>query len=166
MFRATHGIAVCVVALLVGVTLGTASDAQPAFASESVSYDFNTAGDLDSSFNSYTAAGTVSQSSAGGIGDSGAIEVGNAVSQDTNAVFTSQDGYSLGPSGSTYTFSAQMRSLGTNGYSGMGFTAESDPASDNASALNGNPFRPNDSLGISVHGSGFIFTNGGSRISG
>ena len=138
----------------------------PAFASESVSYDFNTVGDVSNFFNSYVdpAGGTVSQSSSGGISNSGAIEVANT-SVNTYAVFATKDGYSLGPTDSTYTFSAQMRSLGTNGYSGMGFTSES-PTASNTGQINGNPFRPNDSLGVSVHGAGFIFTNGGTRIAG
>ncbi len=51
-----------------------------------------------------------------------------------------------------------MKSVGNSGYSGMGFTT-SVPTSGNAS---GYPYRPNDGLGLSVHGSGFVFNNGAS----
>jgi hypothetical protein len=64
--------------------------------------------------------------------------------------------------GSTYVFTAYMKSVGNGGYSGMGFTAQV-PSSGNAS---GNPYHPNDALGISVHGGGFIFSNSANDFSG
>jgi hypothetical protein len=129
-----------------------------AFASTSVSYNFDTAGDLAAGFNSYVSSGTVTQTLTGGISDSGAI---NAPSS-ANAVFTSKAGYSMGPVGSTYTFSSLLQSVGNNGYSGMGFTSLT-AASANASGV---PYRPNDALGISVHGGGFVFHNGATDYSG
>ncbi|MEY2699057.1 MAG: hypothetical protein RL720_1013 [Actinomycetota bacterium] len=131
----------------------------PASASTSVGYDFDSAGDLSNGFNSYTSSGTVVQSATGGINNSGAI---NVSSLSANAVFASKASYSLGPVGSTYTFSSFMQSVGNSGYSGMGFTSLS-PSSSNAS---GTPYRPTDALGISVHGGGFVFHNEGTNYSG
>ena len=146
--------------VLVGVSLTFSGHSPSAQAAESISFDFNTAGDLAADFNSYVAAGTISQSATGGIGNSGAIRVD--YTQTANAVFATKDGYSLGPVDSTYTFSAQMRSRANGGYSGMGFTSLI-PGVGNSSGV---PYRPTDALGISVHGGGFVFHNGGSDVSG
>ena len=143
--------------LLLGVTPSIAPVGQsvsPASAAETISYNFNTAGDLAANFNSYVNAGTITESASGGIGNTGAIEVNPLVT--TNAVLATKDGYSLGPVGSTYTFTSQMRSFANSGYSGMGFTSLT-PASDTAS---GSPYHPNDAIGISVHGGGYVFHNG------
>jgi hypothetical protein len=129
-----------------------------AIASTSISYDFDTAGDLTSGFNSYVNSGTISQSLTGGISNSGAIYTPSSA----NAVFASKASYSLGPVGSSYTFTSFLKSVGNSGYSGMGFTALT-PSSANAS---GNPYRPTDALGISVHGGGFVFHNGATDFSG
>lgn len=129
-----------------------------AFASTSISYDFDSAGDLASGFNSYVSSGTISQSLTGGISNSGAI---NAPSS-ANAVFASKASYSLGPVGSSYTFTSFLKSVGNSGYSGMGFTTLA-PGSANASGV---PYRPTDALGISVHGGGFVFHNGATNFSG
>jgi hypothetical protein len=51
-----------------------------------------------------------------------------------------------------------MKSTGNNGYSGMGFSAT-------PSSAGGSYYRPNDALGISVHGGGFIFHNGATNYS-
>lgn len=131
---------------------------QAAFASTSISYDFNSVGDLSSGFNSYVSSGQIDQSVTGGISDSGAI---NAPSS-ANAVYASKASYSLGPVGSSYTFTSFLKSVGNNGYSGMGFTTLT-PSAANAS---GNPYRPTDALGISVHGGGFVFHNGANNFSG
>lgn len=128
---------------------------QSAVASTSVSYDFNSAGDLAAGFTDYIEAGSVAtQSTTGGISNSGAIAAQQFA--NTQAVFASRASYSMGPVGSTYTFSSYMQSQGGNGYSGMGFTSLV-PSSSTAS---GTPFRPADALGISVHGGGFVFHNG------
>lgn len=128
-------------------------------ASTSVSYDFNTAGQLTGEFNSYIEAGSsLEQSSTGGLGNTGAIRpTAGDSSASNNAVFASKDSYSLGPVNSSYTFTAFMKSVGNSGYSGMGFTA-SAPA---VGTVSGSPFRPNDALGVSVHGGGFVFHVGG-----
>ena len=131
-----------------------------AYAAESISYDFNTAGDLASTFNGYVSAGTVTQSTTGGIGNSGAIEVNPSV--NTNAVYSTKDGYSLGPVGSTYTFSSQMRSFANSGYSGMGFTS----LTPGSGTTGGSPFHPNDAIGVSVHGGGYVFHNGTTNVFG
>jgi len=131
-----------------------------ASASTSISFDFDSNGQLTNGFNSYVSYGTIVQSATGGIGNSGAI---NVSSQSADGVFTSKASYSIGPVGSSYTFSAFMQSVGNGGYSGMGFTSLA-PAAGNVTS---NPaFRPSDALGISVHGGGFIFHNGTNNPSG
>ncbi len=146
--------------LLVAVSLTISGPSPSAQAAESISFDFNTAGDLAADFNSFIAAGTISQSATGGIGNSGAIQVDHT--QTANAVFATKDGYSLGPVDSTYTFSAQMRSRANGGYSGMGFTS----LIPGVGKSSGVPYRPTDALGISVHGGGYVFHNGASDVSG
>lgn len=152
----TKSIAIAIVSFLL-ITLS----GQTASASTSVSYDFNSAGDLSSGFNSYISSGTVVESVTGGIGNTGSI---NVSSQSSNAVFASKASYSLGPVGSTYRFTSFLQSVGNNGYSGMGFTALT-PSQSNAS-VSASVYRPNDALGISVHGGGFVFHNGASNFSG
>jgi hypothetical protein len=140
-------------ALVLTSTAVVASQERPALASSSTTYDFNTVGDLARYFNG-TGPGQASVSEAvdGGIGDSGSIRVPLSA---VDAVYTSREGYSLGPVGSTYTFSTFLKSEGNSGYSGVGFTIASPATTGSPSA-----FRPNDAFGISVHGGGFIFHNG------
>ena len=132
------------------------------FATTGSSSDFNTPGDLAAKFNSYVYSdpSTVSQSTTGGISDSGSISAPGSA----EAIFTTKSLYTLGPVGSSYTFSSFMKSVGNGGYGGMGFTAL-EPSSENATAPYG-PMRPLDALGISVHGGGFIFHNGATDYSG
>lgn len=142
-------------ALMMAIVLIPASAAH---ASTAVSYNFDTAGDLAAGFNSYVSSGTVAQTLTGGLSDTGAINAPGSA----NAVFTSKAGYSMGPVGSTYTFSSFIKSVGNAGYSGMGFTSL---VASGANA-SGTPYRPNDALGISVHGGGFVFHNGGTDYAG
>jgi len=124
----------------------------------SVFYDFESAGELASNFNETQAIpGAVFQRSDGGISNSGAIHTPGYA----QAIFSSKSSYSLGPVGSTYTFSSFLKSVGPNGYSGMGFTSQSP-----ATATNSPVYRPNDAIGISVHGGGFLFHNGTTNVSG
>lgn len=141
--------------LAVGFSAATMlASAQIAFASSSVNYDFNSAGSVAADFNGFVSSGTVVQAADGGLSNSGSISV---PSQNANAVFVTKPSYSLGPVGSVYNFSSFVRSVGGNGYSGMGFTATPQPSSANA---HGWPFRPDDGLGVSFHGGGFVFSNG------
>jgi hypothetical protein len=151
--RGKKTIATVVLALILssGVTASSAST--------SVSYDFNTAGQLTSEFNSYVSSGVFEQFSSGGIGNTGSIGPTSGASYSGNAVFASKDQYSIGPVGSSYTFTSFMRSVGNSGYSGMGFTALTPSAANSSVSV---AFRPNDALGISVHGGGFVFHNGSS----
>ncbi|TLF47134.1 T9SS type B sorting domain-containing protein [Maribacter aurantiacus] len=127
-------------------------------AQTTVTYNFNTAGQLNTVFNeSGPDVANVSESTSGGIGNSGSITVGSV---STNAIFTTKDGYSLGPVGSRYTFESFVKSVYNSGYSGLGF-APASPAPGSA-----HPYRPNDALGISVHGGGFVFHNGTTDYSG
>lgn len=143
-----------VAALTVFSLLGSHS----ASASTTLSFDFNTSSELALNFNSHVSSGPVAWSSSGGISDSGSISAPGS----NSAVFATKSAFSIGPVGSTYIFTAYMKSVGNSGYSGMGFTAQV-PSSGNTS---GYPYRPNDALGISVHGGGFIFSDGGNNISG
>lgn len=129
-----------------------------ASASTSLSYDFNTSGDVPNYFNSYVSSGPVAWSSTGGIADSGSI----AAPGSNSAVFTTKSAFSIGPVGSTYVFTADMKSVGGGGYSGMGFTT----LAPSASTASGYPYRPNDALGISVHGGGFVFHDGNVNYNG
>ena len=127
-------------------------------AQTSAVYDFNTVGQLSTVFNaSGPNVANVTESTTGGIGNTGSVTVGSV---STNAVFSTKDGYSLGPTGSIYTFESFVKSVYNGGYSGLGFTSAS-PALGSSS-----PYRPDDALGISVHGGGFVFHNGATNYSG
>jgi hypothetical protein len=130
----------------------TVASTTSAFASAGISYNFNTAGELAANFNNYVSSGTIAQLGSGGINDSGDVDIDGSA----NGVFASKAGFSIGPVGSTYVFTSHVRSVGGDGYSGMGFTT-TIPDSTNAS---GYPYRPDDALGISVHGGGFVFSDG------
>lgn len=129
----------------------------PVSATTSTLYDFNTVGQLGDEFNALDAANATSQAATGGLSNSGTISVPGSAS----AIYTTKDGYSLGPVGSTYTFSTFLKSEGNNGYSGVGFTSASP-----ATASSEGYYRPTDALGISVHGGGFVFHNGATNVSG
>lgn len=152
----THSVgrSLIVTALTVVSLLG----AHSASASTTLSFDFNTSTELGSNFNSHVSSGPVAWSSSGGISDSGSISAPGS----NSAVYATKSAFSIGPVGSTYVFTAYMKSIGNSGYSGMGFTARV-PSSSNAS---GSPYRPTDALGISVHGGGFVFHDGATDISG
>lgn len=128
------------------------------FADSTESFDFNTPGSLSTNFHSYaqTSGGYVApvQGTTGGISNTGSIET----SGSSNAVFTTVNSYSLGNVGSTYTFTSFVKSVGNSGYSGLGFTSYQIPTVSN---VGGTPFRPLDALGISAHGGGYVFHNGG-----
>jgi outer membrane protein OmpA-like peptidoglycan-associated protein len=127
----------------------------PASAATAESYDFNTTGQLASNFDlSSGSSGSYSQSTTGGIANSGAINAPGSL----NAVFASKNSYTLGAVGSKYTFSSYIKSVGNSGYSGMGFSAT-------PGTTGGTPYRPSDALGISVHGGGFVFHNGATNYS-
>lgn len=134
------------------------SGASAAVAATSVSYDFDTPGDVAAGFTEYIASGVVTQSLSGGISNSGALNAPGFA----DAVYSSRAGYSLGPVGSTYTFSSFIQSVGNGGYSGMGFSS----LTAGAATASGLPYRPNDALGISVHGGGFVFHNGPTDYNG
>lgn len=134
-----------------------ASGVTSSSANTSVSYDFDTADQLTGQFNSHISSGVFAQSVSGGISDSGSIGPTAASSFSGNAVFASKDSYSIGPVGSSYTFTAFLKSVGNSGYSGMGFTALTPSAENSSQNV---AFRPKDALGISVHGGGFVFHNG------
>ncbi|MFC2188509.1 hypothetical protein ACFCT7_14425, partial [Fulvivirgaceae bacterium LMO-SS25] len=129
------------------------------FSQTSTLYDFNTTGQLTGVFNSSgPGVANVVESVTGGIGNSGSITVPET---STDAIFATKDGYSLGPVGSTYRFESFIKSVYNSGYSGLGFTPASPASGSTATA-----FRPDNSLGISVHGGGFIFHNGTTNYEG
>lgn len=151
-----------VIAALVASVLVSLPVSSIAFASNSLAYTFDNAGDLAANFTGYVASGSAAQSLTGGINNSGAINAPGSA----DAVFTSKSSYSLGPVGSSYTFASFVQSVGNSGYSGMGFTTFATPNSSNSSSSRDGVFRPNDALGLSVHGGGFVFHNGSSSLSG
>ena len=134
------------------------------YAAESIGWNFNT--NQLSDFTKYVSSGaadTTSWQSTGGTANSGTIFID--ATQVSKTVYVSKAAYSLGNIGSTYKFSAFMFSQGSPGYSGMGFTSTA-PSSSTVGGAPSNPFRPNDALGISVHGSGYVFHNAGNNYSG
>lgn len=144
------------VALALGViTSLTPAQMASAVGSTTLSYNFDVAGQLSNDFQSYVASGTVDQAANGGINDTGSISTNGAAA---NAVFQPNAKFTIGPVGSSYSFSSFMKSTGPNGYSGFGFTATT-PSAATDSNVNGGPFRPIDALGISVHGGGYVFHN-------
>ena len=144
--------------LLVTTSFLVSGNLTAAYGATSISYDFDTAGDLAGGFDSYISSGTPTQSSTGGIGNTGAIYAASSA----DAVYTTKSAYSIGPVESSYTFTALMKSVYNSGYSGIGFTA----ATASAASTGGSPFRSTDALGISVHGGGYVFHNGGTDIFG
>lgn len=137
------------------LTLAFSGIATPAQATLAEDYDFNTTGQLANNFDATVSSGSYSQSATGGIANSGAINAPSSL----NAIFASKNSYSIGATGSTYTFSSYMKSVGNSGYSGMGFSKTPSTAA-------GVPYRPSDGLGISVHGGGFVFHNGPTDYNG
>lgn len=131
------------------------------FAATTLNYDFNTAGTLATNFNRYASAGSITEVATGGISNSGAINVPSG----SGGVFTTKTSYSMGPVGSAYEFTSYMYIDGSNGYGGMGFTTTPVPSGANTTSANG-PLAPNDALGISVHGGGFLFLNGLTKYEG
>ncbi|MFC0878245.1 YDG domain-containing protein [Saccharicrinis sp. FJH2] len=114
------------------------------------SFDFNTAGLLNQEFTGTGATGNVSQSTNTGMAGSGAISV---ISTSTNAVFITKQAYAIGGPGSVYEFTAYMKSVWNSGYGGVGFTTD-------ANATYSNYAHPTNSIGISVHGGGYILNSG------
>lgn len=144
----------------VALTLGVMASLTPAqiasaAGSTTLSYNFDAAGQLSNDFQSYVDSGTVDQAANGGINDTGSISTNGG---SANAVFQPKAKFTIGPVGSSYSFSSFMKSTGPNGYSGFGFTATT-PSAATDSNVNGGPFRPIDALGISVHGGGYVFHN-------
>jgi hypothetical protein len=128
-------------------------------AQTSTYYDFNTTNQLTNYFNGAgSGVSSVTQAVSGGLSNSGSISV---PSTSVNAIYTTKDAYTIIPVGSAVTFESYIKSTENSGYSGLGFTTQSNSATTAAS-----PFRPSDALGISVHGGGFIFHNGATDYSG
>lgn len=121
---------------------------QYVFAQTTINYDFNTAGELYAYFNRNNISPTVTQSTNTGIGGTGAVNLVPPV----NAVFVAKQGFALGSIGSSYSCSTFFQSVGNSGYGGLGITTSPSAAHvSNAS--------PNDGIGISVHGGGYVLNN-------
>ena len=145
---------------LVVLTVLLYSLPQMLFAQSSILYNFNSSNQLTSLFNGVgPGLSSVTQEVAGGLGNSGSIAV--PLSSSVDAVYTTKDGYSLGPIGSSYVFESFIKSEGNGGYSGVGFTTTSPTTASSVTV-----YRPDVVLGISVHGGGFIFHNNGTNYSG
>lgn len=137
------------------VTLFLASVALSASATIHLDYDFDTAGDVADNFDEFVLEGTVGHTLDGGLSNSGAISTPG----HSKAVYTTKSLYSIGSVGSSYNFVAYMHNQGGDGYSGMGFTALSASGANTS----GYPYVPIDALGVSVHGGGFVFSDGGNN---
>ncbi len=133
---------------------------QIVFSQNSILYNFNTSNQLTNLFNGVgPGLSSVTQQAAGGLGNSGSIAV--PLNSSVDAVYTTKDGYSLGPIGSSYVFESFIKSEGNGGYSGVGFTTTSPTTASSVTV-----YRPNVVLGISVHGGGFVFHNNGTNYDG
>ena len=119
-------------------------------AQSSATFDFNTANQLTNEFNQGGAASNITQSANTGIGNTGAINITSAY---TNEVFVTKQGYSNGGTGSVYTFTTYFKSVWNNGYGGIGFTTD-------ANATHQSYAYASNSIGISVHGGGYVFNSG------
>ncbi len=118
-------------------------------------FDFNTSGQLSSAFTQGGSSVLITQTNNTGINNSGAVNV----SGSTNEVFTTKQGYSISGEGAHYEFTTYFKSEFNSGYGGIGFTSNSNATYHFYAA-------PNDGLGISVHGGGYIFTSGTAFNSG
>ena len=154
-------LAVAVAAVAVAAPVSAANAAR--LKVSTLTFNFNTAGSLANDFTTYVdpgQLGTITQSTTGGIRNSGAIAAD--LVENTNAVIEPNANYSMGPVGAKYVFSGYMQSTGGSGYSGFGFTTLDANATN--SRVTGSAFRQTDALGISVHGGGFIFHNGSTDL--
>ena len=140
------------------------SNAIPAISSTEVTenYDFESATTLDDEFTLYFGANTVSaditRQADAGVSSSSGVRIASSSSAARQAILATKTKYTMkdAPVGSVYTFSSFVRSMGSPGYSGMGFSANPSEASAivrSDAAI----YRPNNALGVSVHGSGFYF---------
>lgn len=125
-------------------------------AQSTAGFDFNTPGQLTSEFNQGGSASNITQSTTSGIDGTGAINITNV---STNEVFVTKQGYTNGGVGSVYTFSTFFKSVWNSGYGGIGFTTDAN-ATYQSFAYASN------SIGISVHGGGYIFNSGTTTESG
>jgi len=119
-------------------------------------FDFNTVGDLTRYFNQGGTTTNVTESATGGINNSRRISV---TETSTNEVFVTKQGYVNGGVGSVYEFTTYFKSVWNSGYGGVGFTTD-------ANATHSNYAYPTNSIGISVHGGGYIFNSGNTISSG
>ena len=118
-------------------------------------FDFNTPNQLATSFTQGGSSLLITQTTNTGIGGTGAVNV----SGNTNEVYTTKQGYSISGEGAHYEFRTYFKSEFNSGYGGIGFTSNPTAAHNFYAA-------PNDGLGISVHGGGYIFTSGTTTNSG
>lgn len=149
VFRSVAALSIATLAIITPATAAMATGGA------TLSFDYNTPNQLDD-FDIYIHQGTLIQTTNGGINDSGAIFT-NEDGDDTFAVLQPKAYYTLGPVGSSYSFSSYMKSVGNSGYSGFGFTTKVPNATNDTS--NYGPFRPVDAIGVSVHGGGFVMHN-------
>lgn len=112
-------------------------------------FDFNDSNQLLTDFTQGGTSKLITQTAKTGIGNSGTVNV----SGETNEVFTSKQGYSIIGKGSHYEFKTYFKSEYNSGYGGIGFTS-------NPNASHYFYAAPNEGLGVSLHGGGYIFTSG------
>jgi len=118
-------------------------------------FDFNTSNQLLAEFSQGGNSKLITQSPKNGIGGSGSLNVLG----ETDEVFTSKQGYSITGKGAHYEFKTYFKSEYNSGYGGFGFTS-------NPNAKHHFYASPNEGLGISLHGGGYIFNSGLTSESG
>lgn len=168
--RASRPLAIALVAAFL------VSTAAPAISSTEVteSYDFESVTSRDDEFTltlgNNTTSEHITREPSIGVNGTAGIRISSTVGSTgaREAILATKTKYTMkdAPTGSVYRFSSFVRSLGANGYSGMGFSAtpssaEAEGRPDLTVALNQSDnasiYRPNNALGVSVHGSGFYF---------
>ena len=123
-------------------------------ATNSISVDFNAAGELTGLFNDGYAAPAWSQNTTGGISGSGGITIPNG----SNDLYICKQGFPV-QAGATYTVSAYYFNEYDAGYGGLGFTTLT------SGTINGGYCTPLSAIGVSFHGGGGYMDNNSATTS-
>lgn len=148
----------------------------PAFAQVLVDYDFESTGQLINNFDSINAnlnGATVTQSTIGGLSNSGSIKITsdnmatcddgvNICPKMANEIYTSKSAYQIGPVGSTYTSSTYVKVDPRNGRFSIGFTSDKAANSNpiNTILRSSSYYRPTNALGVTADSGSFYLHNG------
>lgn len=111
--------------------------------------DFNSTNDLTDKFTPNKVGAQFTNSSSGGIGNTGAISVPSGSTE----LWATKQGYTVTGAGDIYTFSAFFKIAVNSGYGGLGFIAGSPVGSLDFSG------QPAKGIGMAFHGGGGSFVN-------